>query len=54
LNLLWAAYGINRPEIGKPTIPSALNWQEIDLYVSMASHIKPQWAASKDTRNSGR
>ncbi|MDO9111607.1 MAG: nitroreductase family protein, partial [Desulfatirhabdiaceae bacterium] len=25
-NLLWAAYGINRPEIGKRTAPSALNW----------------------------
>ena len=34
-NLLWAAYGINRPEIGKRTVPSALNWQEIDLYISM-------------------
>jgi SagB-type dehydrogenase family enzyme len=38
-NLLWAAYGINRPEIGKRTAPSALNWQEIDLYVSMASGL---------------
>jgi hypothetical protein len=38
-NLLWAAYGINRPEIGKRTVPSALNWQEIDLYVSMASGL---------------
>jgi hypothetical protein len=24
-NLLWAAYGINRPEIGRRTVPSALN-----------------------------
>ena len=38
-NLLWAAYGINRPEIGKRTVPSALNWQEIDLYVSMAGGL---------------
>jgi hypothetical protein len=38
-NLLWAAYGINRPEIGKRTAPSALNWQEIDLYVSMAGGL---------------
>lgn len=36
-NLLWAAYGINRPETGKRTVPSAMNCQEIDLYVSMAS-----------------
>jgi SagB-type dehydrogenase family enzyme len=32
-NLLWAAFGINRPDSGKRTAPSALNWQEIDLYV---------------------
>jgi SagB-type dehydrogenase family enzyme len=34
-NLLWAADGINRPEIGKRTAPSAMNWQEIDIYVAM-------------------
>lgn len=33
-NLLWAAFGINRPESGKRTAPSALNWQEIDIYVA--------------------
>ena len=38
-NLLWAAYGINRPEIGKRTVPSAMNCQEIDLYVSMAGGL---------------
>jgi SagB-type dehydrogenase family enzyme len=38
-NLLWAAYGINRPEIGKRTAPSASNCQAIDLYVSMASGL---------------
>ena len=38
-NLLWAAYGINRPESGKRTVPSASNCQEIDLYVSMASGL---------------
>jgi nitroreductase len=32
-DLLWAAWGINRPESGKRTAPSALNWQEIDMYV---------------------
>jgi len=32
-NLLWAAFGINRPENGKRTAPSAVNWQEIDVYV---------------------
>ena len=33
--LLWAACGINRPESGKRTAPSALNWQEIDVYVAL-------------------
>ncbi|MCM8759679.1 MAG: nitroreductase family protein [Candidatus Omnitrophica bacterium] len=33
-NLLWAANGINRPESGKRTAPSASNWQEIDIYVA--------------------
>jgi nitroreductase len=32
-NLLWAAFGINRPD-GKRTAPSARNRQEIDIYVT--------------------
>jgi SagB-type dehydrogenase family enzyme len=32
-NLLWAAFGINRQD-GKRTAPSAMNWQEIDIYVA--------------------
>jgi len=31
-NLLWAAYGINRPE-GLRTVPAAKNWYEYDIYV---------------------
>lgn len=38
-NLLWAAFGINRPDLGKRTAPSALNWQEIDIYVSTTQGI---------------
>ncbi len=34
-NLLWAADGINRVESGKRTAPSAMNWQEIDVYVAL-------------------
>ncbi len=34
-NLLWAADGINRPESGKRTAPSAVNWQDIDIYAAM-------------------
>jgi len=32
-NLLWAACGVNRAESGKRTAPSAMNWQEVDVYV---------------------
>jgi len=32
-SLLWAAFGINRPDSGKRTAPSARNWQEMDIYV---------------------
>ena len=34
-NLLWAGFGINRPENGHRTAPSAMNCQEIDLYVAL-------------------
>lgn len=34
-NLLWSACGINRPDSGKRTAPSAVNWQEIDVYIAM-------------------
>ena len=38
-NLLWAAFGINRPDTGKRTAPSAVNWQEIDIYVATADGL---------------
>jgi SagB-type dehydrogenase family enzyme len=38
-DLLWAAYGINRPESGKRTAPSAVNWQNIDIYVALADGL---------------
>lgn len=31
-DLLWAAIGINRPDTGKRTAPSARNWQEVDVF----------------------
>lgn len=31
-DLLWAAFGINRPESGRRSAPSARNRQEIDVY----------------------
>ncbi|CAN5924306.1 SagB/ThcOx family dehydrogenase [soil metagenome] len=33
-NLLWAAFGVNRPDGGR-TAPSAINAQEIDVYVAL-------------------
>jgi len=38
-NLLWAASGINRPDSGRRTAPSAVNWQEIDIYVAAADGL---------------
>jgi nitroreductase len=38
-NLLWAAFGINRPESGHRTAPSAMDRQEIDIYVAMAEGL---------------
>jgi len=37
-NLLWAAFGINRPD-GRRTAPSAMNWQEIDVYVALGDGL---------------
>ncbi len=34
-NLLWAAFGINRPDSGGRTAPSAKNLQEINIYIAM-------------------
>jgi len=38
-NLLWASFGVNRAESGKRTAPSAMNRQEIEIYVSLKSGI---------------
>ena len=37
-NLLWAAYGVNRPD-GKRTAPSAVNRQTVDIYVTLPEGI---------------
>lgn len=36
-DLVWAANGINRPESGKRTAPSAMNRQDIKVYVCLGS-----------------
>lgn len=35
-NLLWAAGGVNRPETGKRTAPSARDWREVEIYLATA------------------
>ncbi len=38
-DMLWAAFGVNRPESGKRTAPSANNRQEIDIYIATADGL---------------
>lgn len=44
-DLLWAANGVNRPADGKRTAPSAMNKQDIDVYV-----VLPQGAYLYDAK----
>jgi len=38
-NVLWAANGINRVKEMKHTAPTAVNWQEIDVYIVLGKGI---------------
>jgi SagB-type dehydrogenase family enzyme len=38
-SLLWAAFGVNRPESNGRTAPSALGAQEIDVYAALAGGL---------------
>ncbi|NMD03265.1 MAG: SagB/ThcOx family dehydrogenase [Bacteroidales bacterium] len=38
-DILWAAWGYNRPEQKMRTAPSAMNLQEIDVYVALSSGL---------------
>ncbi len=38
-NILWAANGVNRPQLGMRTAPSARNAQEIDVYVFLEKGV---------------
>lgn len=57
-NLLWAGFGVNRPD-GRRTAPSAMNWQEIEIYVVTvdgayvydASKNRLEPVAKEDLRN---
>lgn len=48
-NLLWAAWGINRPD-GRRTAPSASNRQEIEIYVTLPDGAY-LWDAKANTLN---
>jgi SagB-type dehydrogenase family enzyme len=58
-DLLWAADGINRPEVLEHTAPSAMNAQEIVIYVAQAeglyrydaAHHALELVAQADARN---
>jgi len=45
-NLLWAAFGINRRASGQRTAPSAMNAQEIDIYVASEQGLSLYEAAA--------
>jgi SagB-type dehydrogenase family enzyme len=38
-SLLWAAFGVNRPDSGKRTAATAFNCQDIDIYVVFAEGV---------------
>ena len=38
-DLLWAAFGVNRPDSGNRTAPSPMNSQEIEIYVVTADGL---------------
>ncbi|MGB5421400.1 MAG: SagB/ThcOx family dehydrogenase [Desulfobacterales bacterium] len=38
-DLLWAAFGVNRPDSGYRTAPSPMNTQEIEIYLTTASGL---------------
>ncbi len=49
-DMLWAAFGINRPETGGRTAPSAMNRQEIDVYVAVPEGLYLYDAAANALR----
>jgi nitroreductase len=38
-DLLWAGFGVNRPEDGGRTAPSARNWREMGIYVALPGAV---------------
>ena len=50
-DLLWAANGINRSDSGKRTAPSALNKQDVDVYVVLPEVLVSDLSRFGDTKN---
>jgi nitroreductase len=38
-DLLWAAAGVNRPDLGGRTAPTAMNAQDVDVYVALPAGL---------------
>jgi SagB-type dehydrogenase family enzyme len=49
-DLVWATAGVNRPEVGGRTAPSAMNAQEIDLYAALPGGLYRYDAAQHQLR----
>jgi hypothetical protein len=49
-DLLWATAGVNRPDVGGRTAPSAMNAQEVDLYAALPGGLYRYDAASHQLR----
>lgn len=52
-DLLWAAFGMNRPEIDHRTAPSAQNLQDIDIYMATAEGLFLYQAKTHDLKKVG-
>ncbi len=52
-DLLWAAFGMNRPEIDHRTAPSAQNLQDIDIYMATADGLFLYQAKTHDLKKVG-
>jgi nitroreductase len=53
-DLLWASFGVNRPSEGRRTAPSAMNAQEIDVYVIMEEGLYLYTATAHELPKIGR
>ena len=49
-NLLWAGFGINRPANAHRTAPSAMNSQEVDIYVALPEGVFLYDAAANELK----